>query len=78
MAAELGNTACAAETYSPQTMRLIVAQSATADLPRLYAFLADKNPGAADRVAAARIEAIQSLDIFPQRGRPSGRRMSAN
>jgi plasmid stabilization system protein ParE len=53
-------------------MKLIVSPSATADLARLYAFLADKNPGAADRVAAALIAAVQSLDILPERGRPLG------
>jgi plasmid stabilization system protein ParE len=53
-------------------MRLIVSPSAMADLVRLNAFLADKNPTAANRVAATLIEAVQSLDIFPERGRPSG------
>jgi plasmid stabilization system protein ParE len=53
-------------------MKLIVSPSATADLARLHAFLADKNPGAADRVAAALIAAVQSLDILPERGRASG------
>jgi plasmid stabilization system protein ParE len=55
-------------------MRLIVSQSAMADLGRLHAFLAEKNPVAASRVAATLIEAVQSLGFFPERGRPSGLR----
>jgi plasmid stabilization system protein ParE len=39
---------------------------------RLRAFLADKNADAAHRAAASLIRAIQSLDTFPDRGRPSG------
>ena len=42
-------------------------------LRRLHAFLTDKSPLAADRAIAALIAAIQSLDSFPERGRPSGR-----
>jgi plasmid stabilization system protein ParE len=53
-------------------MRIIVAPSALADLARLRAFLARDNPVAAERAAAALNTAIQSLDAFPERGRPSG------
>jgi plasmid stabilization system protein ParE len=53
-------------------MRLIVSEAAAADLARLHAFLADKSPAAADRAATALITAMQSLDLFPERGRPSG------
>ena len=53
-------------------MKLIVSQAAVADLARLHAFLADKNPAAADRAIAVLIAAMQSLDSFPERGRPSG------
>ncbi|MGO9006378.1 MAG: type II toxin-antitoxin system RelE/ParE family toxin [Beijerinckiaceae bacterium] len=53
-------------------MRLVVSQAAAADLARLHAFLADKNPAAADRSIAVLVAAIQSIDTFPQRGRPSG------
>jgi plasmid stabilization system protein ParE len=53
-------------------MKLIVSQAAAADLARLRAFLVDKNPAAADRVSAVLIGAVQSLEIFPERGRPSG------
>jgi plasmid stabilization system protein ParE len=55
-------------------MKLIVSQAAAADLARLYAFLADKSPDAAERASAALIRAIESLNIFPERGRPSGTR----
>jgi plasmid stabilization system protein ParE len=53
-------------------MKLIVSQAAAADLARLHAFLADKSPAAAERAAAVLISAVQSLDKFPERGRPSG------
>lgn len=53
-------------------MKLIVSQAAAADLARLHAFLADKNPAAANRAIAVLIGAIQSIDIFPERGRPTG------
>jgi plasmid stabilization system protein ParE len=53
-------------------MKLIVSQAAAADLARLHAFLIDVNLPAADRAAAALIAAVQSLDTFPERGRPSG------
>ena len=52
-------------------MKLIVSPEAIADLERLRAFLADKNPAAAQRAAAAIIGAIQSLDMFPDRGHPT-------
>jgi plasmid stabilization system protein ParE len=53
-------------------MKLIVSEAAAADLARLHAFLADRSPAAADRAIAALVTAIQSLDVFPERGRPSG------
>ena len=53
-------------------MKLIVSSEAAADLDRLRAFLADKNPDAAQRAATSLIQAIQSLDMFPDRGRPTG------
>lgn len=52
-------------------MKLVVAQAAVADLARLHAFLADKNPAAAEKAVATLAAAIQSLDLFPERGRPS-------
>jgi len=53
-------------------MKIIVAQAAAADLARLHEFLAEKSPATANRAAMALIAAIQSLDTFPERGRPSG------
>ena len=53
-------------------MKLIVSPEAAADLARLRAFLVDRNPDAAQRAAASLIQAIQSLDMFPDRGRPTG------
>jgi plasmid stabilization system protein ParE len=52
-------------------VKLVVSPDAAADLVRLRAFLADKNPDAARRAAASLIHAIQSLDRFPDRGRPT-------
>jgi plasmid stabilization system protein ParE len=52
-------------------MKLIVSQAAAADLVRLHAFLANKSRAAADRAIAALVVAVQSLDTFPERGRPS-------
>ena len=53
-------------------MKLIVSGSATADLGRLRAILAESNPSAARRAVAVLIDAIDSLQNFPDRGRPSG------
>jgi plasmid stabilization system protein ParE len=53
-------------------VKLIVSPNAAADLNRLRAFLTDKNPDAAQRAATSLIRAIQSLDTFPDRGRPIG------
>lgn len=53
-------------------MKLIVSEAAAADLRRLHAFLADKSPFAAAKAVAALVAAMQSLDLFPERGRPSG------
>lgn len=52
-------------------MKLIVSREAVADLDRLRAFLAEKNPSAARRAIAAVSNAIRSLDVFPDRGRPA-------
>jgi len=53
-------------------MKLIISQAALADLVRLRAFLESKNPRAAERAVATLTAAVQSLDHFPERGRPSG------
>jgi plasmid stabilization system protein ParE len=52
-------------------VNLVVARAAAADLERLRQFLADKDPTAARRAAAMLREAVQSLDAFPDRGRPA-------
>ena len=52
-------------------MKLIVSRQAVADLQRLHAFLVDKNPAVAQRVIAVLDAAIQSLEHFPDRGRPA-------
>ena len=53
-------------------MKLIVSDDAAADLARLREFLADKNPGAARRAVSSIVQAIDSLAVYPDRGRPSG------
>ncbi len=52
-------------------MKLVVSQAAQADLLRLHDFLAGTNPDSAQRAVSAIISAIESLDLFPERGRPS-------
>ena len=52
-------------------MKLIVSSAAAADLHRLRAFLADKDPRAAQRAISGIVRAIDSLDLFPDRGRPT-------
>jgi plasmid stabilization system protein ParE len=53
-------------------MKITVSQEALADLARLHDFLEGKSPRAAERAIATLVAAIQSLDNFPERGRPSG------
>ncbi len=53
-------------------MKLVVTPEAAADIERLHEFLADKNPDAAQRAVAVLARGIQSLDTFPDRGRPAG------
>jgi plasmid stabilization system protein ParE len=53
-------------------MKIIVSQAALADLARLHSFLAGSSPTAARRAVAVLTAAIQSLEVFPERGRPSG------
>jgi plasmid stabilization system protein ParE len=50
---------------------LVVSKEAAADLLWLRDFLMDRNPSAAQRAAAAIVNAIRSLDLLPERGRPS-------
>jgi toxin ParE1/3/4 len=51
-------------------VKLVVSQAA-ADLVRLRAFLLERNAQAAQRAAAVIVRAIDSLDVFPERGRPA-------
>lgn len=53
-------------------MTVIVSKEAAADLEQLRAFLAGKNPRAAQRAVAAIANAVRSLEMFPGRGRQSG------
>jgi plasmid stabilization system protein ParE len=52
-------------------VKLIVSPGAQQNLERLYEFLADKNPDAARRVVGTLTRAVESLDMLPDRGRPS-------
>lgn len=52
-------------------MKLVVSHAALADLQRLRDFLIETNPDAATRAVTAIAVAIGTLDIFPDRGRPS-------
>lgn len=51
-------------------MRLVYSREAVADLVRLRAFIAEKNPAAAARVADELIARIENLRIFPHMGKP--------
>ena len=51
-------------------MKLAYAVDAIADLVRLRAFIAEKNPSAAARIAALLIERIEHIRRFPELGRP--------
>ena len=50
-------------------MRLIYSQEAVADLTRLRAFIAERNPAAATRIATELIARIDRLRNFPEMGR---------
>lgn len=49
-------------------MRLVYSQEAVADLVRLRAFIAEKDPAAAARVAAELVARIENLCRFPLMG----------
>ena len=51
-------------------MKLIVSRSAAADFERLYEFIAAENAAAATRAVSVLSAAIDSLAMFPERGRP--------
>ena len=50
-------------------MRLAYSEKAVADLVRLREFIAEKDPHAAARVAAALLSRIENLCVFPEMGR---------
>jgi plasmid stabilization system protein ParE len=52
-------------------VNIVISQAALADIERLRGFLANVNPRAAQDAVAALSVAVQSLDIFPDRGRLS-------
>lgn len=49
-------------------MRLVYSEDAVADLVRLRAFIAEKDPSAAARVAQELIARIENLGLFPLMG----------
>jgi plasmid stabilization system protein ParE len=53
-------------------VKIVVSREAVADLERLSTFLADKSPASAKRAVAVITEAVQSLDLSPDRGRTTG------
>lgn len=50
--------------------RLIWSADAIDDLRAIRSYIAETNPGAASRVAAALVNAANGLVAFPNRGRP--------
>ena len=50
-------------------MKLVFSEESVADLVRLRAFIAEKDPLAAARVAAELIARIENLRLFPTMGR---------
>ena len=50
-------------------MKLVYSEEAVADLVRLRAFIAEKDPSAAARVAAELISRVENIRLFPELGR---------
>ena len=50
-------------------MKLVYASDAIVDLSRLRAFIAEKDPAAASRVAEQIVERVENLRLFPKMGR---------
>lgn len=50
-------------------MKLVYSEEAVADLVRLRAFIAEKDPSAAARVAAELITRVENIRLFPEIGR---------
>ena len=51
-------------------MRLAYSENAVADLVRLRAFIAEKDPHTAARIAAELLSRIENLCLYPEMGRP--------
>jgi addiction module RelE/StbE family toxin len=51
-------------------MPIVFSPEALADLARIRAYIGDRNPPAASRVAVQLIAACDSLEYLPERGRP--------
>lgn len=51
-------------------MELVYSQDAIADLARLRAFIAEHDPGAAQRIAQELLERLRLTPRFPEMGRP--------
>ena len=52
-------------------MKLVVSRAALADLARLREFLAARNQAVAQRAISVIVEAVDSLALHAERGRPS-------
>jgi plasmid stabilization system protein ParE len=53
-------------------VKLVVSREAAADFERLHNFLREENTNAAQRLVAVLSDAVESLSLFPDRGRLSG------
>jgi plasmid stabilization system protein ParE len=53
-------------------VKLVVSREAAADVERLREFLRGQNPTAAQRAVTVLADAVESLTMLPDRGRPSG------
>ncbi|HLN23408.1 MAG TPA: type II toxin-antitoxin system RelE/ParE family toxin [Patescibacteria group bacterium] len=54
-------------------MRVRWSRPALSDIARIYDYVAQFNPAAAARLAVRLDEAAGELELFPHRGRPTGR-----
>lgn len=51
-------------------MRVVVTDAALRDLMEIRAFIGERNPGAASRIAVQLLSACDRLEYLPERGRP--------
>jgi toxin ParE1/3/4 len=51
-------------------MRVVVTRAALSDLSAVRAYIGERNPAAASRVAVQILSACDRLEYFPKRGRP--------